>query len=249
MVPITPSYLVRDLARELGLPVVIAARTGLGTINHTLLTVEAARAAGLRVAAVVMTPWPADPEPIEVSNRATVKLFGDVSVSGLPALSPERLGAAGPALALAGLDRRGRNLGRCGWVICCGGEASQGRDIRTGDLRLDGDAVRRLRARASARRRVGRRRLCRSRPPRELTTSTQGHSVWPPGTRCGYVGADGTAVERFVDAGRWEPLRWPVLVLLAAAPVTLAAGLAASIRELHARASAPPRRRVGGITT
>ena len=86
-------------------------------------------------------------------------------------------------------------------------------------------------------------------PPRELTTSTQSHSVWPPGTRCGYVGADGTAVERFVDAGRWEPLRWPVLVLLAAAPVTLAAGLAASIRELHARASASPRRRVGGITT
>ena len=59
LVPITPGYLVRDLAIDLELPVVVAARTGLGTINHTLLTVEAARAAGLRVAGVVMTPWPA----------------------------------------------------------------------------------------------------------------------------------------------------------------------------------------------
>ena len=46
LVPITPGYLVRDLAVDLGLPVVVAARTGLGTINHTLLTVEAARAGG-----------------------------------------------------------------------------------------------------------------------------------------------------------------------------------------------------------
>ena len=45
MVPLTPGYLVRDLAVDLGLPLVIAARTGLGTINHTLLTIEAARAA------------------------------------------------------------------------------------------------------------------------------------------------------------------------------------------------------------
>src|ERR687891_1403911 len=46
LVPLTSGYLVRDLAIDLGLPVVIAARTGLGTINHTLLTVEAARGAG-----------------------------------------------------------------------------------------------------------------------------------------------------------------------------------------------------------
>ena len=44
MVPLTTGYLVRDLAIDLGLSLVIAARTGLGTINHTLLTVEAARA-------------------------------------------------------------------------------------------------------------------------------------------------------------------------------------------------------------
>ena len=57
LVPITTGYLVRDLARDLALPLVVAARTGLGTINHTLLTVEAARAVGLELAGIVMTPW------------------------------------------------------------------------------------------------------------------------------------------------------------------------------------------------
>ena len=51
LVPLTPRYLVRDLAVDLGLPLVVAASPGLGTINHTLLTIEAARAAGLEVAA------------------------------------------------------------------------------------------------------------------------------------------------------------------------------------------------------
>ena len=58
----SPRYLVRDLAVDLALPLVIAASPGLGTINHTLLTIEAARAAGLDVAAVVLTPWPEQPD-------------------------------------------------------------------------------------------------------------------------------------------------------------------------------------------
>jgi dethiobiotin synthetase len=100
LVPIAPGYLVRDLALELGLPVLIAARTGLGTINHTLLTIEAAQAGGLTVAGVVMTPWPARPEPIELSNRATVERLGGVSVSGLPSTDPESLAKAGSHLPL-----------------------------------------------------------------------------------------------------------------------------------------------------
>ena len=64
-----PAYLIRDLARELGLAVVIAAAPGLGTINHTLLTIESVRAAGLELAAVVLTPWPAEPAEVERSNR------------------------------------------------------------------------------------------------------------------------------------------------------------------------------------
>jgi dethiobiotin synthetase len=100
LVPITPGYLVRDLALDLGLPVLIAARTGLGTINHTLLTIEAARTAGLEVVGVVMTPWRAAPEPIEASNRETVTRLAGVPVSGLPATDPGSLAQAGSHLPL-----------------------------------------------------------------------------------------------------------------------------------------------------
>ena len=100
LVPITPGYLVRDLAIDLELPVVVVARTGLGTINHTLLTVEAARAAGLRVAGVVMTPWPGDPSDMEVSNRETVERLADVRVSVLAPTRPDGLAEAGASLPL-----------------------------------------------------------------------------------------------------------------------------------------------------
>ena len=86
LVPLTLDYLVRDFARELGLPVVIAADPGLGTINHTLLTIEAARAVGLEVALVVLTPWPADPSTVERSNRETIERLGEVETAVLPRL-------------------------------------------------------------------------------------------------------------------------------------------------------------------
>jgi dethiobiotin synthetase len=100
LVPITTGYLVRDLAVDLAMPVLVAAHTGLGTINHSLLTVEAARAAGLRVAAVVMTPWPAEPAPIERSNRASVERLARVPVVGLAPTDPAGLATAGAALPL-----------------------------------------------------------------------------------------------------------------------------------------------------
>ncbi len=93
LVPLSPSHLVRDLAADLGLPLVIAASPGLGTINHTLLTIEAARAAGLEVRAVVLTPWPELPSQIEESNRETIATLGNVEVMTLPPLdlaTPER---------------------------------------------------------------------------------------------------------------------------------------------------------------
>ncbi len=94
-------YDVRAYARSLGLPVVVAARPGLGTINHTLLTLEAAWSAGLDVRGVVLTPWPAEPSAMERSNAATIAELGDVSVSLLPraaALTPEALAAAAASL-------------------------------------------------------------------------------------------------------------------------------------------------------
>ena len=100
LVPITTGYLVRDLAMDLFLPLVIASRPGLGTINHTLLTIEAARAGGLGVAAVVMTPWPEEPTPMQRSNRETIERLGDVTVVGLPQTTLAELAEAGASLPL-----------------------------------------------------------------------------------------------------------------------------------------------------
>jgi dethiobiotin synthetase len=84
LVPLSPDYLVRDLAADLGLPLIIVASPGLGTINHTLLTIEAARAAELTVSSVVLTPWPQEPTEIETSNRETIESIGEVQVETLP---------------------------------------------------------------------------------------------------------------------------------------------------------------------
>ena len=92
LVPLAESFTVRDLAARLRLPLLIAAPAGLGTINHTLLTIHAARAAGLEVRAVVLTPWPAGPSAMEQSNRDTIARLGDVEVA---VLHP----APGPSLA------------------------------------------------------------------------------------------------------------------------------------------------------
>jgi dethiobiotin synthetase len=86
LVPLGGNYLVRDLAVELGYPLAIAAAPGLGTINHTLATIEAARAGGLDVAAVVLTPWPEEPSAVEQSNRETIAALGGVEVLTLPRL-------------------------------------------------------------------------------------------------------------------------------------------------------------------
>lgn len=99
LVPLGMDYLVRDFAADLGLPLVVATSPALGTINHTLLTIEAARSAGLEVAAVVLTPWPEKPGRIEESNRETIAVLGKVEVETLPRLdlsSP----SSWPALAL-----------------------------------------------------------------------------------------------------------------------------------------------------
>ncbi|HEY0317647.1 MAG TPA: dethiobiotin synthase [Solirubrobacterales bacterium] len=88
LVPLAPGYLVRDLAVELGYPLAIAASPGLGTINHTLLTIGAARAVGLEVATVVLTPWPERPTELEESNRQTIASLGEVDVRTLALLDP-----------------------------------------------------------------------------------------------------------------------------------------------------------------
>jgi dethiobiotin synthetase len=86
LVPLSPTYLVRDLAADLGYPLVIVAGPGLGTINHTLLTVEAAKSADLQIAAIVFNPWPEQPSEIEQSNRETIAALSSAPVFTLPRL-------------------------------------------------------------------------------------------------------------------------------------------------------------------
>lgn len=103
LVPLGDDYSVADFAQEIGLPVVVAARPGLGTINHTLLTLEALRRRELEVLGVVMTPWPAEPGELERSNRETVARLGEVDVAGLPFVAtptPDQLAQAGERLPL-----------------------------------------------------------------------------------------------------------------------------------------------------
>ncbi len=87
LVPLSAEYLVRDLARDLGYPVVVVAAPGLGTINHTLLTIEAVRAAGLNPTRVVLTPWPAEPGALEHSNRETIAAIAAIKVATLAELA------------------------------------------------------------------------------------------------------------------------------------------------------------------
>ncbi|MHB8491579.1 MAG: ATP-dependent dethiobiotin synthetase BioD, partial [Solirubrobacteraceae bacterium] len=81
--PLGEDLVVADLIARLSLPALIAARPGLGTINHTLLTLEATRARGIEVLAVVLTPWPHAPSDLERSNRETIARLGAVEVATL----------------------------------------------------------------------------------------------------------------------------------------------------------------------
>jgi dethiobiotin synthetase len=100
LVPLTPGYLVRDFAVDLGMEIVVVADPALGTINHTLLTLEAARAVGLEVRAVVLSRWPEEPGHLERSNRETIERLGDVDVLTLPMIDLAEP-AAWPSLRLA----------------------------------------------------------------------------------------------------------------------------------------------------
>jgi len=83
--------------------VVVAARPGLGTINHSLLTVECARAAGLDVRAVVLTPWPAQPSAMQRSNLDAISQLGRVEVATLAevGVDVDQLALAGATLPYA----------------------------------------------------------------------------------------------------------------------------------------------------
>ena len=75
-------FLVLDLIRWLGLPLAVVAKSGLGTINHTVLTVKAAQAAGIRVAGVILNRWPEKPGLAEATNPGVIEALTGVPILG-----------------------------------------------------------------------------------------------------------------------------------------------------------------------
>jgi hypothetical protein len=83
MAPLAERYLNRDLALELRLPVILAAPAGPGLMNGALLALDAARGAGLTVAAIVVTGWPDPPNRVLLDERALLERYTAVPVLGL----------------------------------------------------------------------------------------------------------------------------------------------------------------------
>jgi dethiobiotin synthase len=105
LVPLTEhGYLLANLLADMHLPCLLVARSTLGTINHTLLTLEALRSRRLELAGVVLNG------PRNTENRRAIERFGAAEV--VAEIEPIRpLGRAGVRRAARSFDRRGR-LGR-----------------------------------------------------------------------------------------------------------------------------------------
>jgi len=83
LAPISDGFFVSDLARMIGLPLVIVARAGLGTINHTLLTLECARARGLTVLGIILNgARGGDADPSEKGNAGEIARLGGARILG-----------------------------------------------------------------------------------------------------------------------------------------------------------------------
>ncbi|QDU78775.1 ATP-dependent dethiobiotin synthetase BioD 1 [Polystyrenella longa] len=82
--PLSEDEMVADFATELAFPVVIVARLGLGTINHTLLTLDAVRSRGLTVAGVILNePVALEGDASVESNAEQIERWGKTSVLGI----------------------------------------------------------------------------------------------------------------------------------------------------------------------
>src|SRR4051794_23915364 len=88
LAPLAERYPTRDLASELQLPVVIATPAAAGLMNGTLLSLEAARGAGLTPAAIVISGWPDPPSRALLDERAALERRVSLPIEQLPGDEP-----------------------------------------------------------------------------------------------------------------------------------------------------------------
>ena len=83
LVPITARYNVADLALEMGLPLIIVSRIRLGTLNHTLLTINAARQYGLKIKGIILNRQEAgDLDEVERQQGKLIEELSDTPILG-----------------------------------------------------------------------------------------------------------------------------------------------------------------------
>jgi dethiobiotin synthetase len=108
LVPLDEHHTMADLVVRLALPIVVVARAALGTINHTLLTIEAARQRGLHILGVVLNRTDPRPGPDDPDNGAEITRFAGVPILGtlphVPAVGPDTAPYAAADLAQRHLD-------------------------------------------------------------------------------------------------------------------------------------------------
>jgi len=89
LVPIRNGYSMADLARDLDLPLLVVTRASLGTVNHTLLTLEVAAGRGLRLAGVVISHGPRPISTSDAENLGELRdALGERLVGEIPTLDP-----------------------------------------------------------------------------------------------------------------------------------------------------------------
>jgi dethiobiotin synthetase len=84
MVPLKKNYFVSDLARQMGLPLIVVAKPGLGSLNHIMLTVNHALKEGLNVAGIIINySYPPENSLAEETNPQVLKQICPVPLIGI----------------------------------------------------------------------------------------------------------------------------------------------------------------------
>lgn len=105
-VPVTRSYMMADLAVDLDAPMIIVTRPGLGTLNHTVLSLEYARQRGARVLGVVINGFP---EPADLASATNPAVLRDVFSVDILGVIPHFPGLDVEGGSSSGLERAGED--------------------------------------------------------------------------------------------------------------------------------------------